>query len=436
MKNTILSLAITLLTIGHISTQVALEDIIALSQNGDFSQAHQLFVERETALGIQEGTQVAKAYNYSWWGKYQESVDIFNKVIKNNPNNIEALIGIAYTYRYMGHHAKAVQHFTLALNEDPHLLSAHKGLLFSYLESDQISGAKHHLELAQKIAPYDEELYYAAGLINLKNQDFKGARNAFENSIDLNNNYSPSLFQLSRMVKNPSKWEVTPWIGLSKINQSSTVGIRRLDVFYNSSTNNLIYGFWDNSLRFENSFLMNNQLNSGMIGIGDSYTWNDHHSTNIRGGYRTVEGEPALWSGRVEHNIIFKKRLRIQGGLQYDFDSEVKFQLLSLAAELRITDFFSLEANSFFTHIYINNQNENRFAIVPKFLLGKNIEFLTGIIFDQSSNLELDMKGWKGSYSIVSFPITDYLFSRVLYVYQKEMTGDVQSLSLGLSLKL
>lgn len=436
MKNTLLSLVTILMAIGYVSSQVALGDIVALSQNGEFTQAHQLFAEREAAVGIEEKTQVAKAYNYSWWGKYPESVDAFNKVLKTNHNNIDALIGIAYTYRYMGLHAKAVQHFTLALGQDPKLLSAHKGLMFSYLETDQIKGAEHHLELAREIAPTDEELYYASGLINLKKQDFKGARNAFKSSLDLNNNYGPSLFQLSRMVKNPSKWEVTPWIGLSRINETSTLGIRRLDVFYNSSANNLIYGFWDNSLRFENSYLMNNQLNSGMIGIGDSYNWNDSHNTNIRGGYRVVEGQPALWSGRLEHNIIFKKRLRIQGGIQYDFDNEVQFQLLSLAAELRITDFFSLEANSFFTHVYVNNQNENRFAIVPKFLLGKNIEFLTGVIFDNSSNEEIAMKGWKGSYSILSFPITDYLFSRFLYVYQKEMTGDVQSLSLGLSLKI
>ena len=435
-KANITAVLLTFIISFPINGQYNLDSIVAISHQGQYERANRLFEQRKALVDADIKSQLAQAYNYSWWGKYSQAEDLFLSAFKDEPKNPETLEGIAYNYRFSGEYPKSVQFFNMLLDEAPNHLAGHKGLIYNYLDTDRIDGASYFLKKAFQIAPYDEELYYLEGLIKIKKQDSSGARASFQQSIDINALYHPAIDQISRMVSNPSRWEITPWVGISKTGSNTKSGIRRIDLFYNASSSILLYGYWDNSLSFENNFLLQSGQEANLFGIGSAIGWNKRTSTNVRLSHWNLPAQNDLWDVRIEQNFYLTNRWRVQIGGQQVFANVPESRILSFTNEISFSDHFNLEASIFSNHNYNNASDITTVSVVPKYFFGNNIELLTGlVVWNGDDNDGQSGISFKGVYGMLSFPVIDNLFTRIIYVRQQEINNDTESLALGISLK-
>ncbi len=241
----------------QVRAQVSMDTIIMFSHNGKYALAEELFDEFDSLQRTDIYFLTARAYNYSWWKKYDQSSKLFKSVLLQSPDNEEALTGLAYNYRYAGDIAKSNHFFNkvLSINQDD--LNALKGLTYNYLDVNKIYGAQYHLKRAISFAPYDSELHYLVGLIEVKKKNFNKARQAFKRSLDIDENYQPARNQIARMVNQSSKLEINSWYGRTDNGDLSKIGFRRMDINYSLSNDLSLFGFWDSSMSFENNLFQN-----------------------------------------------------------------------------------------------------------------------------------------------------------------------------------
>lgn len=106
-----------------------LEKGIAESQNGNFEQAESILSSiKSINKNDQAKVAIARAYNFSWWKKFDKAISLFSEVIDENPQNINANLGLAYTYLWQGNNKKAKNQFKAVLELDSNNQEAKKQL--------------------------------------------------------------------------------------------------------------------------------------------------------------------------------------------------------------------------------------------------------------------------------------------------------------------
>ncbi|MFH0799828.1 MAG: tetratricopeptide repeat protein [Pseudomonadota bacterium] len=77
-----------------------------------------------------------EAKNLSWEKKYDESIEIYKKILKQNPNDVDAAVGHARVSAWSGDYAKALEIYEGILKKDPNNREAllEKGRVYSWQE--------------------------------------------------------------------------------------------------------------------------------------------------------------------------------------------------------------------------------------------------------------------------------------------------------------
>ncbi|MBN2343687.1 MAG: zinc-ribbon domain-containing protein [Deltaproteobacteria bacterium] len=87
--------------------------------------------------GMSIDRMVQKAATAQENGRTQEAVDLYNRVLRESPNNVDALSGIAYTYLDKGNHGQAIAKFKRALDISPQFGPAIIGMAQAYKSMGQ-----------------------------------------------------------------------------------------------------------------------------------------------------------------------------------------------------------------------------------------------------------------------------------------------------------
>ena len=440
IAKTVLTLAyFMVLQLSQLSAQIqGLQEAVALSHQQKYEEAEIRFKSAESDLSnIDYAFNIARGYNFSWWGKYEDAKIHFNKILAIEPNDLDAIIGLAYTKTWAGEYAAAVHTYNRALALDNSNKSAYFGLTHNYLSANNIEGARFVCNQILKLFPNDAEANYLDGLVSIKELDPTGARRAFKRAVATQPDHLAATEQLGKLVKNQGKWEIEGWYGINKNNNGLEQGLRRAHAQYQFNNRDLAYVLFDNSLILDNSFLGRTERVAPLIAVGAKHGWNDKLFSKLEVGRRFFETTADQTLINLETNYFLSANLVGKLILQYDNRQSEHLGLVGLGLDLGLTKFFFLETSFYYNENFTFDQTFNqRYQLAAKALLS-NFELLVGGYFDQLNNNDVRLHQFGGFFAIATFPIHQNIKGKLFFNHDKGFFNNKNTVgAIGINLNI
>jgi hypothetical protein len=119
-------------------------------------------------------------------GKTDIAQELYNQVLKNNPNHSGALNNIAIIFTNLKDYQKAINFYEKAIEINPNYAAAHNNLGAIFKELGELKKAKNCYEKAIEINPNYADAHNNLGAIFKKLGEFEKAKNCFEKTIEIN----------------------------------------------------------------------------------------------------------------------------------------------------------------------------------------------------------------------------------------------------------
>ena len=117
---------------------------------------------------------------------YAQAAELLEKVVAEDPENVEVRFNLAFAYSELKQTAKAIEHYQKVAGIKPGLVSARMNLGILLMGEERTAEAAPHFQVVAEARPEDfaPQLYYAHALLN--SGDPKGAIEPYEQAVRLN----------------------------------------------------------------------------------------------------------------------------------------------------------------------------------------------------------------------------------------------------------
>ena len=123
-------------------------------------------------------------------GKINVAQDLYNQVLKINPNHLTALNNIAIIFTNSQQYEKAKECYKKAIGINPNYVDAYYNLGLTYQELKDYQKALGSYEKAIEINPNYADAYYNLGLTYQELKDYQKALSSYEKVIEINPSYA------------------------------------------------------------------------------------------------------------------------------------------------------------------------------------------------------------------------------------------------------
>jgi tetratricopeptide (TPR) repeat protein len=436
MKKTILSLL--LMFLGYYSVSQSEQDAIKLSHAGKYQEAEATYLNIEKNGGL-DSTIVTldRAYNYSWWGKYDAAESLFKSLILKNRNNLDAIIGLAYNTSWKGERDKAVQFYQKAISIDPSNRSAWLGLAYNYLEKGNLEGTESTINKMKFDFLDDPELLQLEGLLAIKKLENRKAKKAFKKALKLDPTLNLAQEKLEQFDAIPSKWSLSFWHGSSLMAMNTKHSFRRFDFVFMPNSKVLLYGGYDNTLVLQNSFLRRQEIKAPMLFLGTKYNFTDKWSSKLEIAKRRFSDSSNQWIISAENNYFAHTNFIVSSHIFYDMRSAESLLTAGLSTDIGISRHFRTMVSYFYQKNFIHTKETNqRILLTPKLFIG-NSELNIGLFYDHFTTSETTADSAGGYFLLFSVPIINNIDGKLLFHQDINQVREVSRLfSIGLTIKL
>lgn len=174
------------------SIQSLFEEARSLKSRGEYEKAIEFYQEvlKEDPENYQAIRELAQVY--SWNKEYDKSIQCYDKLLSKNPKDYDALLGKAQVLSWKGEYNKAENLYTEVIEAVPDYLDAYLGLINVYLWTSKYNKALGLLKKLESKNPENKNVikkifdaYYAKG-------DFKSARAYYQKLVRLEREYKAS----------------------------------------------------------------------------------------------------------------------------------------------------------------------------------------------------------------------------------------------------
>lgn len=174
------------------STQSLFEEARSLRSRGEYQRAIELYQEilREDPENYEAARELAQVY--SWNQEYDKSIQHYDKLLSKNPKDYDALLGKAQVLSWKGEYNKAENLYIKVIEAVPDYWDAYLGLTNVYLWNGKYNKTLGLLKKLEGKNPENQEItkkifdtYYAKG-------DFKSARAYYQKLVRLDREYKAS----------------------------------------------------------------------------------------------------------------------------------------------------------------------------------------------------------------------------------------------------
>lgn len=117
--------------------------------------------------------------------KYTESLECYNRALRNDPKNIESIIGKGTVMVMLKNIDDAIAYYKKALTLNAKNVDALRGLSSVYLMQHEFENALEPLERVLDILPNDIEVLCNKGIVLAEQGDFDGADELFDRALEI-----------------------------------------------------------------------------------------------------------------------------------------------------------------------------------------------------------------------------------------------------------
>jgi len=133
---------------------------------------------------------------YKEKNEYKEAIEYFEKTLKANPNDTEAMSNIAVCHFKEGNFESSKEYFIKLLQIDSRNISAYINLGKIYEKEENFEEAFRQYQKAGEIEPNNSEILLHIGLIYSKREEYKCAVESFKKAVQLNPDDDQTLYNL------------------------------------------------------------------------------------------------------------------------------------------------------------------------------------------------------------------------------------------------
>ncbi|WP_415286939.1 tetratricopeptide repeat protein [Candidatus Pelagibacter sp. Uisw_104] len=137
-------------------------------------------------------------------GDFNKSKDCYEKVITINPNSTQALNNLGNVFRVMNEHQKAINYFEKAIEIDPNFIDAFNNLAVVFKDLDMNNKAKSCYEKTTEIDPHNPATHNKLGTVLQLLGEHQKAKECFEKAIKINPNSTAFIKNFSITLINIS----------------------------------------------------------------------------------------------------------------------------------------------------------------------------------------------------------------------------------------
>jgi len=149
-------------------------------------------------------------------GDNQKARDCYEKAIEIDPNYVNALNNLGVIFKELGENQKAKDYFEKAIKINPNYADAHNNLGVIFKELREYQKAKNFFEKAIEIDPNHLEAHNNLGNVFNELKEHQKAKNYFEKAIKINPNYVSALNNLGNTLRELKKFDEAE-ISLKKV---------------------------------------------------------------------------------------------------------------------------------------------------------------------------------------------------------------------------
>lgn len=249
------SLYLTLLLCGLTASLAhgqSLAQALQLSQSGRYAEAESAFSQ----LPQNAETLLARGFNFSWWGRYDDALRAFSSVLDAQPGNFEAQKGAAFTLLYQGNAEEAARAFEKLSSQEP--------------------------------SAYD--LFIGKGMAWQAAKNYRKAQTAFKRALELQPQSAEARQFLQSAALAPAFLETDIWLGFSRLDGNvNQFNLRGAQLSVQAAKKWRALLKYDNSLALDILNLARRDRNAPLVSAGLVREWNGKSLSEAEYGLRFLD---------------------------------------------------------------------------------------------------------------------------------------------------
>ena len=198
--------------------------------------------------------------------KYNEAINVFNKIIYFDPKSYEACFNLGISYQSLEKYPQAINSYYSAINIKPDHYPSLNNLAVAQKKIGNFNDAIHNYNQVIKYHPYNPQVYNSMGVLYKEIGNFNLAIENYNKSIDIDKNYYKAYYNLGIIYNQIGNYEQ------SRINYQNAVNIfpNYFQAFNNMGTNELSMNNIENALNcFTKALSINPDYVDALYNIGD-----------------------------------------------------------------------------------------------------------------------------------------------------------------------
>ncbi|MBK9337023.1 MAG: hypothetical protein IPM98_10730 [Lewinellaceae bacterium] len=381
---------------------------------------------------------VGAGYNYSWWKQYNKARISFETALSIHSNAAEALIGQGYNYAWSGNFEMAKRVFEHLKNLAPDNPEAIKGM--GYVHLWQGNGAEAEPYFWNLATKYPRETEYRIALAHtyLVRHEVKNARIALQSAlqIDSTNRTAAELLQSTYGIAAPLELDV--WAGYSITAGESRFSLCSIQLGSQFGRKLRMYLKYDNSLTSDLAAFVRANQEAQALSLGGVWGWNKHHTTRLEFGVRILPEQVTQQIFSGEQVLFFTNGMLLKVGGFYGWSDKMASEWLGYSGiRIPLNRWYAVEPFYFRSRVEDAPQAENRFMLNNQFRTTKGYELNLGLFYGKAG-VDADAPSDRilGSYVTAILPLSQSIWGQVSWRWEDAPYYDLTVLAAGIKLRL
>ncbi|MBK8425595.1 MAG: tetratricopeptide repeat protein [Lewinellaceae bacterium] len=439
MRTTTLLLAalITLVAVTTLSAQ-DLAEAKRLAEAGQHFEAQKMYNTILLNNPDQLDALIGAGYNLSWAGRHEEARKKFESALKIDPKNADALIGHGYNLAWNKQYAAAKSPFQMLNRYNPGNVEARKGLGYVYLWQGNGQVAIRYFEDLLLENPENVEYHVALAQAFMLEKQIKKARTTLQAAlaIEPSHRVANDLFQNTHAVAVPVELDI--WTGYSETGDMGTFNLRTVQLTAQVTKKMRMYLKYDNSLSLDLASLVRTNQEAQAFSIGAVIPSGPKLISRVEYGARFLPDNAIQQVFSTEQVYFLSDKISLKGGGFVGLSSKINNEWLAYCSvRVPISTVYAIEPYYFFARVEGAPRSENRFMLNNQFRSKKGYELNIGALYG-IAGLPRDAAQDKiyGSYITTILPFSRTVWGQASVRWEKFPTGDLLAFGFGVKLRL
>ena len=381
---------------------------------------------------------VGAAYNYSWARKFDQARLTFEAALSIDPALPDALVGQGYNQAWAGNHSLAKIYFQKLLTDKPGNIEARKGLGYVHLWAGESHVAAAYFRDLTLQFPESVEFRIALAQAFLQLNEVKKARLALQSALQLDSTNQVARHLLKSTFGLAAPLELDVWVGYSDSEGESKFALRSLQLSGQLSRKLRAYLKYDNSLTSDLAALVRANQEVQALSLGAAYNWHSTLSSRLEYGVRLLPGNVTQQLVSAEQVVFLNKGKLIKAGGFYGWSDKMEPEWMAYGGfRLPVLRWYALEPYLFVSQAAAAPGKEFRFLLNNQLRSLRGYELNLGLLYGKTASVA-DAAGGKtvGSYATAIFPFSQLLWGHLSFRWEHQPYSNLIVLAGGIKLRL